>query len=391
MLKMGTARKNDKYFETLLEHSHDVIAMLDERGNYTYVSPQIEKLFGYTPDEFIKLRIEELIDISFMSKVGASFMAILQDPSTSQTDIFRARDKQGNWRWIESVKTNHLHNPEINAIVANFRDITESKVYSDRLVSLNESLERKVYTRTKELSLKNEELHELNRLLEMRNKELQNFAYIASHDLQEPLRKIKSFSSLLSEIMKDKMPPKARDYLKRMENAVDRMSHLIDALLSYSRITINEHPLEKVSLHDVIKDVVSDMDILVSEKHAAIHYDTKEFVHGDAFQLHLLFQNLLSNAIKYVDKKTVPNIEITAKSKANKVTIYIKDNGIGFDEKYLDRIFVMFQRLHGRTEYEGTGIGLAICQKIVERHGGTITAKSKVGKGSTFIVSLNAA
>jgi PAS domain S-box-containing protein len=224
--------------------------------------------------------------------------------------------------------------------------------------------------------------------LELRNRELQEFAFVASHDLSEPLRKVQTFGSLLMERSSDRLGEKEKDYISRMAGAADRMQELLDALLWYSRVGTKGQEFRSAKLNDVAKDAANDLEIQLRETGARVEIGPLPTVNGDPYQLRQLFQNLIANAVKYhrLDVKTI--IKIYGEGDDGTGRIFVEDNGIGFDQKYLAKIFQPFQRLHGRKEYTGVGIGLAICRKIVERHGGTITAKSTPGKGSTFIVSL---
>ena len=226
------------------------------------------------------------------------------------------------------------------------------------------------------------------------NEELQQFAFIASHDLQEPLRKITAFGDRLKATCQDALTDKGEDYLHRMQNAAERMQVLIEDLLTLSRITTRAQPFVEVSLSQVTQEVLSDLEIRITQSKARIEIGELPIIKADPLQMRQLLQNLISNALKFHDEKEPLLIRIYSKKITNQqlnsefCQIIVEDNGIGFDEKYLDRIFSVFQRLHGRTEYEGTGMGLAICRKIVERHQGSITAKSEPGKGALFIVTI---
>jgi signal transduction histidine kinase len=238
-----------------------------------------------------------------------------------------------------------------------------------------------------------DELKVSNIELERSNKELQDFAYVASHDLQEPLRKIQAFSNLLEDEYATELG-EGKDYLERMRNAAGRMSSLINDLLSFSRVTTQAKPFGEVHLKAIVNGVIGDLEVRIVETNAKVIVGALPTLHADSLQMRQLFQNLIGNALKFHDEEKTPLIRITSTTKkdaSGKIMSYvisIRDNGIGFEEKYADRIFTLFQRLHTRDAYQGTGIGLAICRKIVERHGGSITAKSKIGKGSTFIISL---
>lgn len=254
-----------------------------------------------------------------------------------------------------------------------------------------ENLELKVAERTKELSDKNEEL-------ELRNHELQQFAWVVSHDLKEPLRKIETFIKIIKEryLVKDE---KANDYVYRTVRSAQRMGHLITDLLDYSRLSSDVVP-ERVNLNVVIQEVLSDFDYLTEQKQAVIQIEDLPVITAVPSQMRQLFQNLVGNSLKFTKPDIAPVINITSQRIAEKdfnseanlqgnyFRITVKDNGIGFNEIYLDKIFKIFQSLNDRNSYEGTGIGLAIAKKIIEKHNGLITAKSQEGSGATFIIVL---
>jgi PAS domain S-box-containing protein len=225
------------------------------------------------------------------------------------------------------------------------------------------------------------------------NAELEQFAYVASHDLQEPLRKIQAFGDRLKTKYEAGLGPEGLDYLTRMQNAAARMQILIQDLLSLSRVTSNSKPFTAVDLGDVIRTVVSDLEMRINDANGSVDIGTLPVIFGDRGQMAQLFQNLIGNGLKFRKPGENPVVKIQSQvqalaSGAPGWQITVEDNGIGFDEKYRDRIFQIFQRLHGRSEYEGTGIGLAICRKIVDRHNGVVTAHSSPGAGAKFIILM---
>jgi PAS domain S-box-containing protein len=226
--------------------------------------------------------------------------------------------------------------------------------------------------------------------LEQSNRELENFATVASHDLQEPLRKIQTFSERLTATCAEVLSPEGRDYLERMNNAAARMRTLIDDLLAYSRVSSRSHTYLRVNLTEVARGVLEDLEATIHQAGATVKVGAMPTVDAAPMQMKQLLQNLLSNALKFRRDDVAPVITLSGKADPDgrHCELRVEDNGIGFEEKYLDRIFNVFQRLHGRGKYEGTGIGLAICRKIAEQHGGSIHARSTPGQGSTFIVRL---
>lgn len=245
-------------------------------------------------------------------------------------------------------------------------------------------------------------LEHSNQELKRSNENLQQFAYVASHDLQEPLRKIQSFGDILTDQFGHHLGEQGVDLLRRMQTASRRMAALIQDLLTYSRISSQREPFRKIDLQSVIADILIDHELTIRERRAVLDIDPLPAVTGDPVQIQQLFRNLISNALKFSNPQNpthiriyshpvkgllVPDVNPNDRHKSF-VEISVQDNGIGFDEKYLDRIFQLFQRLHGKQKYGGTGIGLAICKKVVDNHGGYITAHSQPGAGATFKVYL---
>lgn len=220
------------------------------------------------------------------------------------------------------------------------------------------------------------------------NADLEEFAYVASHDLQEPLRKIQTFSDRLLSKYNDVLDERGQDYLRRMQNAAGRMSTMIKDLLEYTRVTTGTKPFVSVDLVKVVRDVVSDLEIAIEREGGRVDIGALPTIEADPTQMRQLMGNLIDNALKFHKEGESPMVKVHAEASNGSVRITVEDNGIGFDETHAGLIFMVFQRLHGRSDYEGTGIGLAMCSKIVERHGGNIIAKSTRGQGATFMVTL---
>lgn len=270
--------------------------------------------------------------------------------------------------------------------------IENARIYQ-QLQAFNTNLETMVAERTASLAASTEALRLLNTELQRSNQELQEFAYVASHDLQEPLRKIQAFGNLLEDEYGSVLD-EGQTYLDRMRNAASRMQILINDLLIFSRVTSKALPFVPIDLTVIAHEVVADLEASVRATSGTVQIEPLPTIEADPLQMRQLLQNLIGNALKFHRKNVPPVVRISATVESESATdearciLFVEDNGIGFDEKYLDRIFTVFQRLHARGEYEGTGIGLAVVRKIVERHSGTITARSEVGQGATFIVTL---
>ncbi|GAB3221610.1 sensor histidine kinase [Spirosoma arcticum] len=305
---------------------------------------------------------------------------------------FVDRKKPGEYRWFLGracpIKNS---SGQIIKWIGTCTDIDDQRRKS-------ETLEQLVVERTRQLD-------QANTRLKHSNDRLQHFASVASHDLQEPLRKVFAFSQLLAEQYSQELGRDGVDLLGRMQRAVERMSGLIRDILGYSRLTTQTATPTLVNLGDVVSEVLSDLELTIQEKQAIIRVDSLPTVTGAASQLRQLFQNLLGNALKFQASGTRPVVEVTvnqtspramppelAPSLESDETLFweisIVDNGIGFDEQHRERIFQLFERLHGRSQYEGTGIGLALCKQIVEQHNGFITARSQPGAGAVFSVYL---
>lgn len=263
--------------------------------------------------------------------------------------------------------------------------------YRQSLESKNEELGEKVKLRTKELTIYAEELSRSNR-------ELEDFAFVASHDLQEPLRKIRAFGDRLSSSYATVIDERGLDFITRMCSAAERMSNLINDLLEYSRINTRGKEFLTIALTKIVTDVIDDLEVAIEESDAQISYQDLPDIKGDVSQLNQLFLNLLSNAIKFRQKDLAPKIDISHHNEQvfdtvlDSQTLFhvitIRDNGIGFEQSFEDKVFAPFQRLHARSAYKGTGIGLAICRRIVERHGGTISVQSLVNQGTCFTIKM---
>ena len=262
------------------------------------------------------------------------------------------------------------------------QEIGQRRCSEEEVLILNADLEHRVAERTAELS-------ERAKDLERSNSELQQFAYVASHDLQEPLRMVASFTQLLAKRYKDKLDDDARDFMNYAVDGATRMQALISDLLNYSRIGTQGKALALTDSDALFKWVLDSLQFRIEESGAVIVRDPLPMVMADPQQLGQLFQNLLTNAIKFRGE-VPPNVRISTERDGKNWKISVRDNGIGISQEHAERIFVIFQRLHTKTEYPGTGIGLAICKKVVERHGGRIWIEPSPGGGTTFCFTIPA-
>jgi signal transduction histidine kinase len=294
---------------------------------------------------------------------------------------------------------------EQSSAAADERGLAARKERDNALYDEVTRLNNELVTMQRELARKNAELERLNEkarqeiikrkkaqeALARSNTELEEFAYIASHDLQAPLRKIQAFGERLESKYGEELGDRGLDYLDRMSSAGQRMRKLIDDLLNYSRVTTKAKPFERVDLNAVMEDVIADLQVRIEETGGRVEVSDLPTIDADAVQMRRLLQNLVDNALKFHREGEPPLVKVygeVMKDEVNICQITVADNGIGFDRKYMEKVFAPFQRLHGQSEYEGTGMGMAICRKIAERHNGQIMADSEPDQGTTFTITL---
>jgi light-regulated signal transduction histidine kinase (bacteriophytochrome) len=314
--------------------------------------------------------------------VAALLSALLLRLVVEPILILAATSRAVSERKDYSLRAPKYYDDEVGQLIDAFNEMLSQIEGSDRSLKA-EIAERKAAEH---------KLQQFTARLEASNRELQDFAYVASHDLQEPLRKIQAFGDRLRAKFGGALGEVGADYLARMNDAASRMQTLITDLLTFSRVTTKAQPFAPVDLNQIARGVLSDLEVRIEQTRARVEIAPLPTIDADALQMRQLFQNLLGNALKFHKPNEPPVIRVTGATRNGstppRLELTVQDNGIGFDQKYADRIFTIFQRLHGRGEYEGTGVGLAICKKIVERHGGTITTASEPGRGTTFTVTL---
>jgi PAS domain S-box-containing protein len=344
------------------ENASDIITILDAGGAIRYESFSIERILGYKKEELLGRDVFEFVHPDDKACSMKTFAEVMEKPSVPLSLKVRFLHKDMTWRTLEVVGVNLIGNPAVGGIVINSRDITKREQAEQQLRKTTDELARS-------------------------NADLQQFAYVASHDLQEPLRIIESFVKLLARRYKDKLDDKAEEFIGFTIDGVRRMQELIKDLLEYSRVGTKGINLKPVDFSLAVDRAVRNLKSAVEESNAAITHDDLPNIIADASQLGSLFQNLFSNAIKFHGGEA-PRIHVSAEKRENDWIFSVKDNGIGIKHSETQRIFAVFQRLHGRGEYPGTGIGLAICKRIVERHGGQIWVESEPGKGSVFYFTI---
>ncbi len=369
-LTKGLPTQDFKYLMAAIDEAA-IVAVTDKHGIITYVNNKFCAISQYSESELVG-KTHRVINSHHHPKEFFEVMwKTISEGKTWEGEI-RNKAKDGTFYWVNTTIVPFLDadgKPE--RYIAVRYEITERKLAEEKLM---------IYAKK----------------LEVSNQELTDFASVAAHDLQEPLRKIQSFADRVKIKSKDILPAEAMDYLERVQSSAKRMQILIIDLLTYSRVTTKAQPFTQISLLQILKEVCSDLEVRIDQTNGKVLYQDLPSIEADSTQMHQLFLNLVSNGLKFHKKDTTPVVQISAEINNESLLgevktvcrIKVKDNGIGFDEKYLDRIFTIFQRLHGRHEYEGTGIGLAVCRKIVDRHGGTLTAVSTAGEGATFVICL---
>lgn len=365
--------------ELILNAAGEGICGLALDGTIAFANPAAASITGWQIDELVGNTEARIFRKTLTETTGNA--AGRNADSTQPPVFFR---KNGSFFLAEYIKTAITEAGTRVGHVLIFRDVTERRQAEQQLEEKAAELARS-------------------------NAELEQFAFVASHDLQEPLRKILAFGDRLKSKCDDANLTEGRDFLERMQNAAARMQTLISDLLTFSRVISRVQPFAPVDLGVVVREVLSDLEVRIERCKARVEVGDLPTIDADPLQMRQLFQNLVSNALKFQSPGATPKVRIQARAitnpngrsnangavrphpeneSGNWCELTVEDNGIGFDEKYLDRIFAVFQRLHGRQEYEGTGIGLAVCRRIVDRHGGVITARSKPGEGACFIIRV---
>jgi two-component system sensor histidine kinase VicK len=374
------------HLAAIVESSNDAVVSKDLDGIVKTWNKGAERIFGYTAEEVIGRSIQLLIPQEMKHEEADILARLRRGERIEHYETSRLR-KDGE-RIAISLSISPMKNAagQIIGAAKIARDITEKKLAEEQIFQLNQHLEVRVQERTSQLAEANAKLIAQAEKLTAINAELERFAYVSSHDLQEPLRMVSSFTQLLARRYEGKLDADADDFIKYAVEGAHRMEHLIKDLLDYSRLGARETELGQVNVEEVWDQAIMDLKIPIDKSGAVLTHDPLPTVTGDATQIRQVFQNLLGNAIKF--SHAAPQIHSWAERKGDEWVFAVRDNGIGIEQQYLDRIFEVFQRLHSRGEYQGTGIGLAICKRVVENHRGRIWVESVYGKGSTFYFAL---
>jgi PAS domain S-box-containing protein len=371
-------RQSEERFRLMVEAVKDYgIFLLDPTGHVASWNEGAERIKGYRADEIIGKHFSSFYPQEALDRGWPAYeLEVAKQEGRFEDEGWRIR-KDGSRFWANVIITAlYAEDGRLVGFTKVTRDLTERKRQEEALRQSEASLEQ------------------ANRELARKNRDLQEFAYVASHDLQEPLRKISAFAELLTADFGDTLAPPGLMYVDRIRDAAQRMTTLLRDLLTYSRVATRGAPFQPVNLNRIVEEVTSDLQILLEERQGQVMHEPLPEIEADPTQMRQLFQNLIGNALKFHREGVPPVVRITTETprqgaRAQDVqTIVVQDNGIGFDKQHLDRIFAPFQRLHTRREFEGAGLGLAICKRIMERHEGDITARSRPGEGATFIVTL---
>ena len=379
-------------YRGLLEAAPDAMVVVNQTGEIVLLNVQAEKQFGYRRDELLGQRMKNIIPEGFAERLVADASRSVADALAQQIGMgieLSGRRKDGSEFPIE-IMLSPLESAEgilVTAAIRNIsarkkseRDNTQLENQATVMRSAHDELELRVSERTKELAF-------ANQILEQSNLELKQFAYIASHDLQSPLRSISGFVQLLKMEYEDKLSEEAVDWIRRTVQSIGQMQTLIRDLLSYSRVDARSVPFTRIPFLDIVNDALTLLESSIRDSGGRVTWDQLPVIMGDRSQLVQLIQNLIGNGLTYRGDKP-PHIHLSAERSGKEWVFSVCDNGIGIDPKHYEQIFEIFKRLHDQKDYPGTGIGLAVCRRVVIRHGGRIWVQSEPGHGSTFFFTI---
>ena len=376
--------ESEERLQQLVEFAPDGIFTIEKDGTVTSCNTALQRLTGYGKDEilgtyFAKLPfLTDSEEIKYLNQIEFSMTGNVLEPFELPC---KRKDEIAIWLEMH-VSSLKWHGRQTTLLVI-ARDITERKLAEEALKEAYLALEQRI----NELAKLKETLEVTNKLLQQSNSDLENYTYVVSHDLKSPLRAIKAFSTFLVEDYGSKLDENAQEYLQRIVNAVNNMDNLIEDLLLLSRVGRKFMEVEEVDLNELVKEILIDIEPTINKRKGKVNCANLPRLRIQHVWLKQLFMNLIDNALKF-NKSEIPTVEISCVDNGKVYQFQVKDNGIGIDKKYHDRIFNIFERLHTKEEYEGTGIGLTTCKKIVQQFGGKIWIESEEGKGSTFLFTI---
>jgi PAS domain S-box-containing protein len=374
LIKLNNVLKNkndellaaQSFLKTVLDASIELVTAFDRNQNFTFVNERLNILAKQRPEELVGKNLMDVVEPGFEKTEGYDY---LMRALNGETIHIEAKESKIDSTLIfETFVIPLKQKGEITGVVAMQRDITAIIKLTEQLQDSNEQLKRS-------------------------NEDLQQFAHVTSHDLKEPVRKIKMYGDILNTSFANYLPDKGKDYLLRIDKAANRISAMIDGVLTYATIEVSDQFLREINLNDVMSNIVEDLEIPIQENQATIKFSGLPSIKGYPTLIHQLFYNLINNSLKFRKPDVAPSIELIFNEinglhneHGDYFELNLRDNGVGFDPAYSERIFESFTRLHPKDKFEGTGLGLALCRKIVLRHNGVITASSELNKGATFSI-----
>jgi PAS domain S-box-containing protein len=371
-------RRNEEKFRQIIENASDVIYTSSPEGNFTYINDACKKLSGYSKEYFIGKPFTIIVAPEWKQRVAEFYAEQFRKREKKTLFSFPIITKYGRTKWVEQIVLQVMEEGRIVEYQSIVRDITERKAAEDTLSKY-----------AKQIAELNSTLQENISQLEVANQELKAFSYTVSHDLRAPLRAINSYATILMEECDERLSEKEKAMLHTVISNAVKMGQLIDQLLAFSSLGRKEIQRRPVNMRGLCKKVLEELGKMTSLRNVTVRIGQLPTAVCDYELVRQVFINLLSNAIKFSASSKKPVLEIGSMKKDGRIVYYVKDNGVGFDMKFFDKLFGVFQKLHEPQKYEGTGAGLAIVRRIVEKHGGEVWAEGKVNNGATFYFSLS--
>jgi PAS domain S-box-containing protein len=384
----GKLRDSEENFRALAENAYDGILIINNQGRLLFANKRAAEITGYSNEELLNTSIYDLSqkDEHDNLKIDIKNPVWGNENSPYETYIVNKDSSHVPIEMTGSRTIWHGENAEI-LIIRDIRDRKQTEKHMQKLLKQEKLLTDELKVVNAYLTQTKDELEKTVKKLKFSNRELEQFAYIASHDLQEPLRMVSSFTQLLEMKYGDKLDNDAKEYIGFAVDGAKQMEVLINDLLAYSRVTSSEDQFTEINMEKILDEVIFNMEFIIRDNHVVITRDPLPSIYGDYSQIKQVIQNLLGNSIKYKSQE-MPRIHIGAQEEDEYWQFSVEDNGIGIDPEYSELIFKIFKRLHTREEYDGTGIGLAITERIISHHGGRIWVESKFKEGSTFYFTI---